>query len=143
MREIKFRAWDKVKNEYVYEEFEYALRLFDLDYQGPPRCPCIGFPEEEWKRFNIEQYTEYKDSNGKQICEGDIVSFDIQDYHSEHVYTLPVEYVGAAFGFRYKSNPALENSDCFISLAEAVANDDDLEIVGNIHENMSLKLGRD
>ena len=57
MREIKFRAWDKIINEWVYFTLEEL-------------CNEVG-------DFSIMknwcQYTGLKDNNGKEIFEGDIV----------------------------------------------------------------------
>ena len=62
MREIKFRAWDEINKEMVYETepksfFGYVLFSYDI-----------------LKKFEtVMQFTGLNDETGKEIYEGDIV----------------------------------------------------------------------
>ena len=56
-REIKFRAWDGV-SMLLYDHDQIKHSLFD----------CI-----EIFRFQVMQYTGFKDVNGKEIYEGDVL----------------------------------------------------------------------
>lgn len=54
MREIKFRAWDKIDKQYIYIE-------------RPSQVPS------NWAQvWELEQYTGLTDKNGKEVYEGDI-----------------------------------------------------------------------
>lgn len=142
MRELRFRAWDTVQNKYLWPWPEgFALfgevTCFDLIGQQlseSGRSPITGLND-----LLIEQFTGLRDKNGREIYEGDICRFDLQDFNGgDHFYTLPVAYTVDMFGFPYKSDQSEPEPDCCISLGEAVANDDELEVVGNIHENPEL-----
>jgi len=64
MREIKFRAWDKKK-----EQMHYGVETWD-------ELPFIINPQGIFTDFILMQYTGLKDKNGKEIYEGDILDGD-------------------------------------------------------------------
>ena len=64
-REIKFRAWDDINKEMVFQHVDGLQSVFNHDIL---------------KRFeNIMQYSGVKDMNGVEIFEGDIVQY--KHYH--------------------------------------------------------------
>jgi len=129
MREIKFRAWDKV-NCKMYDVLSlsrtYADKAMQPTWAGKlhkyPASPTIqfGISEDEEKNFVLMQYTGLKDKNGKEIYEGDILT-------PGGPIRLVVEWLAddAMFGFRNSTFLLGRTSEMY-------------EIIGNIFENPEL-----
>ena len=126
-REIKFRAWDKLKGEYVYAGIDYAIRVMEIKYTVPDVCPPIGYTKEEQERFDIEQFTGLRDSKGVEIFENDVVrlSSSVYGLHYNPGQIVVIEWDEDSTGFKPFMD---ENSDY-----DGVSGDQ-CEVIGTIHD---------
>ncbi len=114
MREIKFRAWDKVAEK---------MRLsFNPVCHGEWDIFSFSDLITTWERgtYELMQYTGLKDKNGKEIYEGDIVREDIEER------TYQVVFSNGGFMGESKDNKILFFGDGHV------------EVIGNIYENPEL-----
>ncbi len=125
MREIKFRAWNKITKTMLKVMAIYwgsnpivltAYKFFEDWHIGMPSVT------EEYREENyiLMQYTGLKDKNGKEIFEGDIVICPRLD-----PVIRTVKYVDNRGGFYFVS-------ESYYASAEFIS---DCEIIGNIYES--------
>lgn len=94
MRELKFRAWDKIAGCWS-DDPNSSLAKITLGLDGSVIIDddCATYRPED---YIIEQFTGLLDKNGKMIFEGDVIkSIDIDEYCDERVETEKIEAVGS------------------------------------------------
>ena len=140
-REIKFRAWDKVYECYLYDvQNAYDTLSGCVKYENGEDA---GYDEEcfagflDNDQYVVEQFTGLTDVNGKEIYEGDIVKFfgankKIKVKNEFGIIVYKADRYGAGF------NSIIQNKEHGyggINIAQDI-------VVGNVHENPELLEGK-
>lgn len=135
MREIKFRAWDKVNNKWLTSDEIHEIKGAITGYsmkKSPSNFILFNngfdFDGEKLKyEYVIEwcQYTGLKDRTGKEVFEGDIVRYD--DYQGvAEVGFRRIEFVEEV---EFKGG-------CFYPVCNQPPYT--FEVIGSIYENPDL-----
>nr|WP_282185947.1 YopX family protein [Streptococcus mitis] len=128
---LKFRAWDKTRNEMNYRVMVGNCDTDDENWT----CPTIWIEErKKWLHFDdyecIMQSTGLKDKNGKEIFEGDVV---------RQVRTQPTTENEIITGVVTMLEGAWLIMNDYEQLASVLWSEtDENEIIGNVYENPEL-----
>jgi hypothetical protein len=122
MRDIKFRAWDKK------EKGMRTVTLLNTAYMGTEYQTIyfnhLGGSYRHLPEVELMQFTGLKDKNGKEIYEGDVLSYD----DDKGVVT----YVNCEFALKLTKHETVQRG----LLSDYVYHP--LAIIGNIYENAEL-----
>lgn len=130
MREIKFRAWDKDNELMIYSEGNTNDDFTFIVEKGGLQFYYINTDRHLMESNSINmQYTGLKDKNGKEIYEGDVLIWYIND----KIIKAPVYYDNrqALFwmGKEIKMHGGLVLNDWMRG---------EYEVIGNIYEHPHL-----
>lgn len=117
MRELKFRVWfhDPDTGHGMFVNGDEAFKDDFIDWYGAELSPTDACSI-------IEQFTGMHDKNGTEIYEGDIVS-PVGGLSGGRKGVAVVEYEGGGF------------TPFAIPRWEVTVTKDDVEVIGNIHDN--------
>lgn len=127
-REIKFRAWitdHHTKKSFMFYQKDQYLQSF------LQRCvfnSSDGREHEKYGNYQLLQFTGLKDKNGREIYEGDIIKYALDNMEPETGQTEYIEEVTFSDGMF-----CLENYT-----PVSIVNDWPCEIVGNVFETPEL-----
>ena len=135
MRELKFRAWDKIAKKY-YKVVNLGVgpnswQKLAENRTEPPYQPDTGKNKFYPGIVEVEQYTGLNDKNGKEIYEGDIIhrgALPKVNVFRNSVIRFDEESVGfIATSTRNGARTLFNGHTC-----------DEIEVIGNIHGNPEL-----
>lgn len=142
MREIKFRIWDIKRRDWLSEQKCNESDIVTIGLDGSVRGQYYSdhsiYPKED---YTLQQFTGLKDKNGKEIYEGDIFKFSIENHEKLCVtqfgeYTTPWDEMSdKQMGF-YLQQIHGEYNQAF-----PLGNGEGTTIIGNIFENPELLNG--
>jgi uncharacterized phage protein (TIGR01671 family) len=141
-REIKFRAWDG--NNMFYQNGAPEPDLC-ITFQGEVCSVNEDTSYGTWKfklnDMKLMQYTGLHDKKGKEIYEGDLVTFGTRKYQIVHecgsfcLYDEDGEIISKIGGI---NDHCYSLFDLFLECCWEENSAYDIEVIGNIHENSKL-----
>lgn len=139
-REIKFRAWHKVKNIMVYDNEDDTYGYWDGCRNSNVGMINTILNSQYYKEYKFMQYTGLRDKNGKEIYEGDIVKITEKEKISKHkVISMKPIIADIEWSEEYLTYTLITTSvkDAFESLTDYL-DECDIEVIGNIYDNPEL-----
>lgn len=129
MREIKFRAWDKVKQKWCNYKIDYGKVYFIDDDTG---CLYRNYPRK-YENFDLMQYTGIKDINNVEIYEGDIVEISKEKSYLKDTAVVKFDKYSSSFVL------VVQDDDCgYLSYDFLYCDRIFYKVIGNIYENKEL-----
>lgn len=127
MRELKFRAWDRVEKQFRYFNVGEFGTLYNCE--------------------DLQQFTGLNDADGKEIYEGDILRGEYYNCHVDYTKGIGVVHMGIAgdtdgynhgntLGWMCGDNSLLDIVSGSHWTPEVVH--PECKVIGNIHENPEL-----
>ncbi|MFJ5794442.1 YopX family protein [Bacillus atrophaeus] len=143
MREIKFRAWHEKWNRLIYE-----IYLGDNEVKFPiGNTNDILDINEEYSNLIFQQYIGLKDTNGREIYEGDIihcVHWFFDGHEIEEHFTASVGFRDGSFTLEninsryYSDYTGEDNGKGICWIGDINYCEEDYEVIGNIYEDPEL-----
>ncbi len=141
-REIKFRAWDKDKEEMLTPDMsEWCINFENGGIDVLESNMNFSTQEDCYisiENYELMQFTGLKDKNGKEIYEGDIIDY-LGTFESGDGYRGEIKFDEGVYYFMGKSKIGRKAGviSSYVGLAHEKAYQH-CEVIGNIYENSEL-----
>lgn len=138
MREFKFRIWDDVEKKMIYPPADDEKEGWMISLGGDiyteewnEEDDCTDLVNCDPGYYKFMQYTGVNDKNGKEIYDGDLITWRMDD--NRCVLTEVVSWYEAESAFvLYQDDPL--NKDNYMLLGQC--NNETIDVVGNIYEGV-------
>lgn len=131
--ELKFRVWEKETRTWVEKLDTISMCDFtisDNEIKAHKLADIVSYAAEKNEEYDIVMYTNINDHKGKEIYEGDIVSYDSEiTPFSNGEFIGEVKLVDGCF---VVENELLEKC---VELFDEIAV---IKVIGNIYENHEM-----
>ena len=140
MREIKFRAWHTKKNcwlpDWLYRMLSGGPLVESSEYETDSGEWVFSAEDEAAEgEYILEQFTGLRDKNGREIYEGDIVNIVQRPCWYKGYEKTVVKWDEIGFYPWTDVSSEIDRDYLASRLPE------DIEVIGNIHENPELLNG--
>lgn len=133
-REIKFRAWDTKQNKWC--GYEDTGSIIDLNHSIRHNCFMVDNDSYDFpKDLELSQFTGLKDKNGVEIYEADILEYRPSSGEFTNERYL-VDWFSHGFSAIWYANGIQQRRSSTV----LIGCDEDLAVIGNVHENPELLL---
>lgn len=135
MRDIKFRAFHKPSKTMEYlrpfgtSQAEGSHIIFGCEEYGHRFYDSLNENDWEWM-----QWTGLQDKNGEDIYEGDVVKWVREDWVTKNDKMIWEEVTSTSV-IIYRGNGFCVKDEHFGWEGEGLWDWDEIEVIGNIHEN--------
>lgn len=130
-REIKFRAWNKVKNIMVYDNEDDTYGDWEGCCDSNVGMINTILNSQYYKEYEFMQYTGLHDKNGKEIYEGDIVYCQTKYGKAKAI----IKFIDGKFVAYWNSALTHPENGHHIACYEINKR---FEVIGNIYDNPEL-----
>lgn len=130
-REIKLRAWHK-KEKQMIDWFTLSQSAWNTYLNGTKTSLLYSILVSDKDSFEAMQFTGLHDKNGKEIYEGDVITYIDYDSSHEEEYLNKgvVEYYDDEMKFTITNRNTVE--------IESIDFKKEVEVIGNVFENPEL-----
>ena len=129
MREIKFRAWDKINKKMYKVEVLCPGKYIQIEKPENNKGNILApFEGRIWEDVEIMQYTGLLDKNEIEIYEGDILKTNIS----------AKEFAEVIYDDTQTTYYAKYSDESTYPLTEWFKRNNEFEVIGNIYENKEL-----